>query len=77
MISDQIPFQKFGIEADIGGKILEEVVRLMNERPKKSIEIQEVSERSGFPGSLVKDVFYLLLTFRVFKATLYPETPQL
>jgi hypothetical protein len=73
MIPDQIPFQEFGIESDTGEKILKEAVRLMIERPNKAIQIQEVSERTGFPGSLVKEVFYLLLAFRVFKATFVPR----
>ena len=73
MMPDQIPFQEAVIEPTTGEKILGEVVRLMSERPDKSIDIQEVSELSGLPGSLVKEVFYLLLAFREFKATFIPR----
>lgn len=73
MVPDHIPFEDAGVEPGVGKKILAAVDRLMNERPNKSIGIQDVSEITGFTGDLVKDVFYLLLAFRVFKATFIPR----
>jgi hypothetical protein len=73
MVPYHIPFQDAGINREAGNKILQFVSRLMTDRPNKSVDIQEVSELTGFSSSLVKEVFYLLLAFRVFKSTYIPR----
>jgi hypothetical protein len=70
---DQLPFRDAGIDEDIGRKITHAIFRTLVETPDKPVEILNISTVSGYPPLFVKPVFYLLLAFRLLKATFLPR----
>ena len=67
-----IPFSTIGIKPIDGLRITEAVERIANEQPDTSVSVQAVSQTSGFHPNEVKNVLYLLLSYRKLKATFLP-----
>ena len=65
MIKDRIPFEDIGIPLDVGEHTANVIQHLLSEHPDTSIDVQRVSEETGYLGAVVKQVFYALLAFRM------------
>ena len=72
-MTPRIPFEEMGIPSEIGEHTFDVIQGLLREQPNSSIDIQTVSEETGFFGPVVKKVFYALLAFRKLKATFQPR----
>jgi hypothetical protein len=73
VVPDNLPFREAGIDEMAGKKVSKEIARVAEECPGKTIDVQRICELSGVPGEVVKQVFYLLLAFRLLKATFIPR----
>ncbi|MBN2267223.1 MAG: hypothetical protein JW725_02675 [Candidatus Babeliaceae bacterium] len=73
MIPTGIPFHEISIDPDVGERVVGVINHFISKSPDKSIDIQKVSEVVGFPGTIVKPVFYALLGLRLLKATFLPR----
>jgi hypothetical protein len=73
MMFSAIPYEEAGIERVAGEAVSHAIDHLLKEYPEKSVDVQQVSELSGFPPVTVKKVFYLLLGLRLLKATFLPR----
>jgi hypothetical protein len=73
MARNQIPFEIIGIPPEIGSHVSIVINRLLSEYPDDSVDVQRVSEETGYLRTVVKEVFYALLAFRMLKATFLPR----
>lgn len=73
MSNSRPPFDNIGIPAEVGDHTLRVVERLLEREPDSSVDIQTVSEETGYLPSIVKEVFYALLAFRLLKGTFQPR----
>jgi hypothetical protein len=73
VMPDNLPYREAGIDEMAGEKVSKEIARVAEERPGKTIDVQKICELSGVSGEIVKQVFYLLLGFRLLKATFFPR----
>lgn len=69
---DQI-FRSAGIEKEQSDRVLDSICIFTSRKPKKSIELKYISELSGVPLRIVKEVFYLLLNAKKLSATYVPR----
>lgn len=69
----RIPFEDVGIPALVGDRTLDVIESLLAEHPNSSLDIQTVSEETGYLAPTVKKVFYALLAFRMLKGTFQPR----
>lgn len=73
---EEIPFEKIGINKNIGKSTVAGVRKFIYEYPNKPIDVQSIAEKVGFPGEQVKKVFYALLNLHYLKATFFPRHKQ-
>ncbi len=72
MIMADVPFDKMGIKNEVGEQIAAEVSKFMQDHPQKNIDIQKISDSSGYTRTVVKRILYILLGLRYLKATFVP-----
>ena len=72
-MTQDIPFEEIGIPLEVAENIVNTIRSSASVRPNAPIEIQEVSETTGYLGTTVKEVFFTLLAFRLLKATFLPR----
>ena len=73
MTESTLPFEDIGIPAKVGEQTLNAIESLLAEHPDSSVDIQTVSEQTGYLPPIVKEVFYALLAFRMLKGTFRPR----
>lgn len=65
-------FQEIEVSQEIGVRVTSVIDELLTKGADIPIDIQYVSEKSGIPGSTVKQIFFAYLTLQMLKVTFLP-----
>ena len=65
-------FKEIGVQEEIGVRVTSVIDDLLEKGGNRPIDIQLVSEKSGIPGSTVKQIFFAYLTLQMLKGTFLP-----
>lgn len=72
-MEQRIPFKDIGIPPDVGECTADAIQHLLSERPNAPIDVQSISDKTGYLGPVVRKVLYALLALRMLKATFLPR----